>query len=102
MASHFRIPSSGHLRPLVNRKILELALLVLRFCSILAAKFGPNLGANSVKSFFARLPLAVSVPSSNAFSAVLGPRPALTRSAGPLNGPFNSGAASAGDRVAAR
>ncbi len=51
MTSHFRIPSSGHLCPLVNRKILELALLVLRFCSILAAKSGTNLGTNSVKLF---------------------------------------------------
>ncbi len=51
MTSHFRIPSSGHLCLLLNRKILELALLVLRFCSIEAGKSDPNVGANSVKSF---------------------------------------------------
>jgi len=43
--SHFRISYSGHLRPLLNRKILEIVLLFLRSCSIVTAKSDPNLSA---------------------------------------------------------
>ena len=49
---HFCIPSSGHLWQLLNRKILAIVVLSLRFCSIGAAKYDPNLGANSAKLFF--------------------------------------------------
>jgi hypothetical protein len=48
---HFGIPSSGHLRPILNRKILEIVLLLLRFCSIGSTKSDPNLGANSANLF---------------------------------------------------
>ena len=34
ITSHFGIPSSRHLRPLLNRRILEIVPLFLRFCSI--------------------------------------------------------------------
>ena len=47
--SHFRILSSAHLCLRLNRKILEIVLLFLWICSIGAAKFDLNLGANSVK-----------------------------------------------------
>jgi hypothetical protein len=40
---HFRIPASGHLRPILNRKILEIVQLLLRFCSIGSTKSGPAL-----------------------------------------------------------
>jgi hypothetical protein len=43
-----RIPSSGHLWLRLNRKILNVALLRLRFCSIVAAKSNPNPGAIQV------------------------------------------------------
>jgi hypothetical protein len=43
-----RIPSSGHLWLRLNRKILNVALLRLRFCSIGAAKSNPNPGAIQV------------------------------------------------------
>jgi len=49
--SHFRIPSLGHLRPLLNRKILKISRIFLRFCSIVATKSGLNLGANNVNLF---------------------------------------------------
>ena len=51
---HFRIPSLAHLRPILNRKILEIVGLLLRFCSIGSTKSGPNLGANSVNLFLRR------------------------------------------------
>ena len=45
MTSHFRISSSGHLCPLLNRKVFEIVLLFLRPCSIVAIKPDPNLSA---------------------------------------------------------
>jgi hypothetical protein len=51
ITSHFGIPSPGHLGPILNRKILEIVLLLLRFCSIGSTKPDPDLGANSVKLF---------------------------------------------------
>ncbi len=39
----FRISYSGRLRPLLNHKILDEALLRLRFCSIVANKSNQNL-----------------------------------------------------------
>jgi hypothetical protein len=39
------ISSFGHLRPGLNHKILDVALLRLRFCSIGPAKSDPNLSA---------------------------------------------------------
>ena len=56
ITSHFRIPSSGHLWPRLNRKILEIVRLFLWFCSIDATKSDPNPGANSV-NLFLREPL---------------------------------------------
>ncbi len=56
ITSHFRISSSGHLWPRLNRKILEIVLLFLWFCSIGATKSDPNPGANSV-NLFLREPL---------------------------------------------
>jgi len=53
---HFCIPSSGHFWPFLNRKILAIVVLSLWFCSIGAAKYDPNLGANSAKLFL-RKPL---------------------------------------------
>ena len=53
---HFCIPSSGHLWPFLNRKILAIVVLSLWFCLIGAAKYDPNLGANSTKLFL-RKPL---------------------------------------------
>ena len=47
ITSHFRIPSSGHLQPLLIRKILDIAVLCLRSCSIVAAESDPNLGAKT-------------------------------------------------------
>ena len=58
ITSHFRIPSSGHLWPRLNHKILEIALLFLWFCSIGATKSNQNLSANSV-NLFLREPLPV-------------------------------------------
>ncbi len=55
ITSHFGIPSSGHLRPHLNRKILEIVLLFLWSCSIGAAKSDPNLDANSAKLFLRKL-----------------------------------------------
>jgi len=51
ITSHFRISSSGHLRPCLNRKILEIVRLFLWFCSIGAAKSDLNPGANSANLF---------------------------------------------------
>jgi hypothetical protein len=51
ISSHFRIPSSGHLWPFLNRKILEIIRLFLWFRSIGIAKSDPNLFANSAKLF---------------------------------------------------
>jgi hypothetical protein len=58
ITSHFRIPSLDHLWPRLNRKILEIVLLFLRFCSIGATKYDPNPGANSV-NLFLREPLGI-------------------------------------------
>ena len=49
--SHFRIPSSVHFWPCLNRKILEIVLLFLWPCSLGATKPDPNPGANSVNLF---------------------------------------------------
>ncbi len=57
ITSHFRIPSSGHLWPFLNRKILEIIRLFLWFRSIGIAKSDPNLYANSAKLFLSE-PLA--------------------------------------------
>jgi hypothetical protein len=47
ITSHFRIPSLGHLQPLLIRKILDITVLCLRSCSIVAAESDPNLGAKT-------------------------------------------------------
>ncbi|GAH13353.1 unnamed protein product, partial [marine sediment metagenome] len=52
ITSHSGITSSHHLWPLLNREILDVALLRLRFHSIVAAKSGANLRANSVNLFW--------------------------------------------------
>jgi hypothetical protein len=49
ITSHFGIPSPGHLWPILNRKILEIVLLLLRLRSIGSTKSNPDLGANSAK-----------------------------------------------------
>ncbi len=51
ITSHFRMPSSDHLRPRLNRGILGRVLLFLWFRSIGAAKSDLNLCANSVNLF---------------------------------------------------
>ena len=56
ITSHFCIPSSGHLRPRLNRKILEIVWLFLWVCLIGAVKSNLNLGANS-GNLFLRGPL---------------------------------------------
>jgi len=56
ITSHFRIPSSGHLCPILNRKVLEIGLLFLWLCNFGSNKSDLNLGANSVKLFL-RKPL---------------------------------------------
>ena len=55
--THFRIPSSGHLRPIVNHKILEIVPLFLWFYDFRSNKSNLNPGANSVKLIL-REPLA--------------------------------------------
>lgn len=61
ITSHFRIPSSGHLRPILNRKVLEIdPLLFLWLCNFGSNKSDLNLGANSVKLFLSE-PLAFAV-----------------------------------------
>jgi len=64
MISHFRISSSGRLRPILNHEILKRALLFLRFraakqmplgCSIGSTKSDLNMSANSVNSFLREL-----------------------------------------------
>ena len=57
ITSHFRIPSSGHLCPILNRKILEIVLLFLWFCNFGSNKSDLNPGANAV-NLFLRKPLA--------------------------------------------
>jgi len=47
ITSGLRIPSSRRLRPLLNREILTVARLRLRFRSIVAAKSNANLGAKT-------------------------------------------------------
>jgi len=47
-----RIPSSRHLRPGLNRKILDVALLRLRFCSISQVKSAANPGCGPRGSYF--------------------------------------------------
>jgi len=54
ITSGFRIPSSRHLRPLLNHEILTVARLRLRFRSIVATESDANPGANSRKLFFRR------------------------------------------------
>ena len=49
MRSH---PAFGLLRPLLNRKILNVALLRLRFCSILATKSASKSGAISKRPIY--------------------------------------------------
>ena len=56
ISSVFHIPSSGHLCPLLNRKILKIVLLFLWFYSIGETKSDPNLGAQTPNLFF-RKPL---------------------------------------------
>jgi hypothetical protein len=56
ITSHFRIPSSDHLWPCLNRNILEIVHLFLWFCSIGTTPSDPNPGANSV-NLFLREPL---------------------------------------------
>ena len=51
ITSHFGIPSSDHLRPRLNREILEIVRLFLWFLSIGAAKSDPKPGANSANLF---------------------------------------------------
>ncbi len=63
IASHFRIPSSGYLWPILNHKILERALLLLWFCDFGSNKANLNLGANSVKLFL-REPLVVETDTT--------------------------------------
>jgi len=53
ITSGFRIPSSRRLRPLLNREILTVARLRLRFRSIVATKSDANLGAKTGSYFFA-------------------------------------------------
>jgi len=67
ITSGFRIPSSRRLRPLLNREILTVALLRLRFRSIVATESDANPGANSRKLFFRR----PSVVRSISFSCFL-------------------------------
>jgi CRP/FNR family cyclic AMP-dependent transcriptional regulator len=62
ITSHFRIPSSGHLWPRLNRKILETVRLFLWFCSIGATKSDLNPGANSVNLFLREPYVDVSEP----------------------------------------
>ena len=50
----FHIPASRHLRPILNRKILNVVLPRLRFCSIGSTKYGLNLCANSNELFLSR------------------------------------------------
>jgi hypothetical protein len=59
ITSHFRTPSSGHLCPILNRKILERALLLLWFRDFGSNKANLNLSANSVKLFLCE-PLVLS------------------------------------------
>ena len=54
ITSDFRIPSSGHFRSLLGRKILELALLVLRFCSRGSSKPGAEAGREKPEVTFSR------------------------------------------------
>ncbi len=49
--SNFRIPSSGHLCPILNRQILEIGPLFLWLGDFGSNKSDPNPGANSVKVF---------------------------------------------------
>jgi len=45
------MPSLDHLRPILNRKVLEIGLLFLWLCNFGSNKSDLNLGANSVKLF---------------------------------------------------
>ncbi len=51
ITSHFRIPSSGHLCLILNRKVLEIVQLFLWLYNFGSNKSDLNLGANSVKLF---------------------------------------------------
>ncbi len=54
ITSHFHIPSSGHLRPIRNRKILEIVPpLAGWFCNFGSDKSDLNLDANYDNLFFA-------------------------------------------------
>ena len=52
ITSHFGIPSSGHLRPILNCEILAIVSLFLWFRNFGSTKSDLNLDANSVKLFF--------------------------------------------------
>jgi hypothetical protein len=47
IAPYFRMSSSGHLRPFLNRKVLEIVLRFLCPCSIVKTKPDPNLTAKN-------------------------------------------------------
>jgi len=51
--SDFRIPSSRHIRPFLNREILIVAQLKLRFRSVVATQSDAILGAKTGSYFFA-------------------------------------------------
>jgi hypothetical protein len=83
----------GHLQPLLIRKILDIAVLCLRSCSIVAAESDPNLGAKthphdemigpSPVKLFLREPLAAALsgllfPEQGLFHHEVGtPHPAV-------------------------
>jgi hypothetical protein len=73
ITSHFGIPSPGHLWPILNRKILEIVLLLLRFRSIGSTKPHPDLGANSA-NLFLRGPLGGALALSPVVSYYCGRR----------------------------
>ena len=62
MTPHFRITSSHHLRSHLNRGILDVALLRLRFPSIAASKYGANLSAKNCGLISSRV-LYLAAPS---------------------------------------
>ena len=61
ITSHFGIPSSGHLRPILNCEIHAIVLLFLWFRNFGSTKSDLNLDANSVKLFL-REPLMGDPP----------------------------------------
>ena len=52
ITSHFRIPSSGHLCPILNRKVLEIDPLFLWLCNFGSNKSDLNRGVAGVKGQF--------------------------------------------------